>query len=83
MPYKAWRVAVEGREHVVELDWGDFWGNLKLKVDGRIVKRRFISFGFSFGRVDFAVADKRAVLSGSGFFSTKWELYVEGRLVRE
>lgn len=68
MPYKAWRVTIEGKEHVVELHWGDFWGNLKVKVDGTIVKRRPISFGISGTTVDFRVSSVPAVLSGSGYF---------------
>jgi len=83
MPYKAWGPIVEGKEHLVEVDWGDFWGSFKVSVDGVVVNRRLITFGISIGRVDFSVAGTPAVLSGSGVFSTRWELYIGGKLVKE
>jgi len=80
MPYKAWTVTIGGEEHVVEIEWA-FWGSFKMKLDGAIVKKRFLSPS----RVDFKMASTPAVLSRSGVFSflTKWELYVGGKLVRE
>jgi len=83
MPYKAWRVTIKGKEHLVELIWGDFWGNFKVRVDGTIVKQRPISFALSNPMIDFQVAGTPTVLNGSGVFSTKWELYIGGKLVRE
>jgi hypothetical protein len=83
MPYKAWSPIVEDKEHLVELDWGDVWGSIKVRVDGVVIKRRLITFGFSVGRVDFSVAGSPAILSGSGVFSTRWELYINKKLVKE
>ena len=82
MPYKAWTVTVEGKDHPVELSWGDLWGNFKLRVDGAVVKGRLLEWDFG-TTVDFKVAGMSAKLSGTGgvFGPTKWELYVEGKLL--
>jgi len=82
MPYKAWMVTVEEKDHPVELSWIDLWGSYNLRVDGAVVKRRRCGWGLS-ATVDFKVAGMSAKLSGTSgpWGEYKWELYVGGKLV--
>jgi hypothetical protein len=83
MSHSAWKVVLEETEHKVELDWGDAWGNLIVKVDGEVVERGTFIWHISSTRVNFWVADELATLRVSGIFSPKWNLYVKERLIKE
>ncbi len=82
MPYKVWMVPVENKRHEVELKWGNFWGSLRVKVDGLEVVKRDITFDTSFKPVNFGVVGVAATLVPHGWWFPKWELYVGGQLIQ-
>jgi hypothetical protein len=83
MPHKAWRVIGETEQYRVELDWGDAWGNLIVKVDGDEVSRGLFIWPFTATGTHFWVGEESAVLRVSGIFTPEWNLYVGGKLIRE
>jgi hypothetical protein len=87
-----WEVEIGGNKHKVGLDYpvdlsGDDHGNVtpardgKLVVDGNEVHTWKTLAEFP-KEIDFDIEGKYAVLRKKGFFSTRLELFLDGKLMK-
>lgn len=83
MSRKIWHFAVEGEQHVVDLQWSRFTFGGKVTVDGQFAEGW--SAALRSRDVRFDIDGKVVILrfTTNPIFANKQELYVDGMLVKE
>ena len=78
MTKKQWKVNVDDKLHIVEVEGGKWSFTGKLKVDGNMVQvwRQWLLLP---REVEFEVEDVKACLKQKGMFASDFDLYVGGK----
>ena len=76
MPTHRWNVAVDGEQHVVEVQRSSWSNSGEAKVDGRVVEAWGLTWNLTEKRFD--VGSKRAMVRWPGVISGRCDLFVDG-----